>query len=96
MVKMNAIDVQVLQVRTFMSPVPGLRVSTTYFINRWVLIGRHTFLTDWLAENAHYVLCKHANTSPAAIRSGPTSFRRTSTLLAISYAYSTDAYTPSL
>ena len=54
-----------------------------------------------LAENPHYVFCKYATTSSsaaayAAFLSGPTRFRRTATLLAVSYAYTTDAYTPSL
>jgi len=84
---------------TFISPSPGPPTSS-FIIDRWVMTRGRTFLMDWLAENAYYVLCKHATTTSsavcAAIHADPASFRRTATLLAVSHAYSADAYTPSL
>lgn len=106
MVKMNAVDVQVLQVRSFISPIPSHDVSSRDVSHHGSLgldplRTRRTFLTDLLAENARYVLCKHATTFSSAtayatIHPSPTSFRCTATFLAISYAHITDAYTPSL
>jgi hypothetical protein len=50
MVKMNAIDVQVLQVRMFISPAPGLRVSSHDVFHRSLGLDQTSHFPNGLAR----------------------------------------------
>ena len=97
MVKMNAMDVQVLQVSTRAYPISAHRVLFYRWLSSW---EGHLCLTNALAENAYDVLCKYAHISSAAthaiICSAAASIRSTPTPLPVSDTYSTDARTSSL